>query len=114
NSALLRVDEQHPARTKTVLIHNVFCRNFYRASFGAQNNMVVLRHVVTGWTKAVAVQYGADLRAVGEAHSSRAVPRLHQRAVVLVERFALLVHVLVAGPWLRNHHHRYMRQRTSR
>ena len=43
--------------------------------------------------------------AVGERDRGRAVPGLHQARVVLVERALLLVHRLVPGPRLRDHHH---------
>ena len=45
-----------------------------------------LRDVVARRPQAVAVEHGADDRAVGEGDRRRAVPRLHQRRVVFVER----------------------------
>jgi hypothetical protein len=56
---------------------------------------VVLGHVVARGPEAVAVEHGADDGAVGERDRRRAVPRLHQRRVVLVERAALRAH----GSW---------------
>ena len=63
--------------------------------------------------QAVAVEGGADLAAVGEGDRRRAVPRLHQRGVVLVEGATLLVHERVARPGLRNHHHHRVRERVA-
>ena len=60
---------------------------------------------IARWAQAVAVERGADLAAVGEGNGGRAVPRLHQRGVVLVEGAALLVHQRIARPGLRDHHH---------
>ena len=54
----------------------------------AMIDQVVLRHVVARRPEAVAVEHRADHRAVGERDRRRAVPRLHQRRVVLVERLA--------------------------
>ena len=47
---------------------------------------VVLGHVVARRPQAVAIEHRADHAAVGEGNRRRAVPRLHQRRVVLVER----------------------------
>jgi hypothetical protein len=75
------------------------------AHLGAHDDEVVVGDQVARRAQAVAVQRGADLAAVGEGDRGRAVPRLHQRGVVLVEGAALLVHQLVAGPGLRDQHH---------
>ena len=72
---------------------------------------VVLRHVVARRPQAVAIEHRADDRAVGEGDRRRAVPRLHQRRVVLVERLQLGPHALVARPRLGNHHQDGVRQR---
>ena len=63
--------------------------------------------------QAVAVERGADLAAVGEGDRGGAVPRLHHRGVIFVERAALLIHQRIAGPGFRNHHHDGMRQRVA-
>ena len=51
--------------------------------------------------------------AIGEAHGGRAVPRLHQRGVVLVEGAAILIHQRVAGPGFGDQHHGRVRQRVA-
>ena len=48
-----------------------------------------------------------------KAIDGRAVPRLHQAGVVLVEGPLLLAHRLVAGPRLGDHHHHRVRQRAA-
>ena len=63
--------------------------------------------------QAVAVERGADLAAVGEGDRGGAVPRLHQRGVIFVERAALFIHQRIAGPGFRNHHHDGVRQRVA-
>ena len=64
--------------------------------------------------QAVAIEHRADQRAVGEGDRRRAVPRLHQRRVVLVERPHRRIHRRVAGPRLRDHHQHRVRQRSAR
>ena len=52
-------------------------------------------------------------RAVGERDRRRAVPRLHERRVVLVERLELGGHRFVPGPGLGDHHQDRVRQRPA-
>ena len=75
--------------------------------------MVVVGDDVARRAQPVAVQRGADLASVGEGDRGRAVPRLHQRGVVFVERLALRIHQRIAGPRLRDQHHHRVRQRVA-
>ena len=83
------------------------------AGLRGHDHLVVGGDHVARRAQAVAVERGADLQAVGEGDRGRAVPRLHQRGVVLVEGAPLLVHERVAGPGFRNQHHRRVRQRVA-
>ena len=74
---------------------------------------VVVGDDVARRPQAVAVERRADLAAVGERHRRRAVPGLHQRRVVLVERAPVLVHQRVAGPGLGDHQHHRVRERVA-
>ena len=74
------------------------------ARLGRHHDEAVVGHPDAGRPQPVAVEHGADDRAVGEAHRRRSVPRLHQRRVVLVERPPGGVHRLVPLPRLRDHH----------
>ncbi len=107
------IDQQHLARLQPPLGDDVFFRDRQHADFRRHDDAVVAGDDVARRPQAVAVERGADLAAVGEGDRRRAVPRLHQRGVVFVERAALLVHQLIAGPGLRNHHHHRMRQRVA-
>ena len=62
---------------------------------------VVVGDHVAGRAQAVAVERGADHPAVGEGDRRWAVPRLHQRRMVLVEGAPLLVHQRIVVPRLR-------------
>jgi hypothetical protein len=77
------------------------------------SSIAVMGDAIARWAKAVAVERGADAAAVGESDRGRTVPRFHQRGVIFVEGLPLLAHQRVAGPGLRNHHHRRMRQRVA-
>ncbi len=111
DAALRGVDEEDPARMQTLLDEHVLRRNVEHADFRRHDDEVVLGHVVARRTQAVAIEHRADHRAVGERDRRRAVPRLHQRRVVLVERLALGIHHVVPAPWLGNHHEDRVRQR---
>ena len=83
------------------------------ADLGGHHDDVVLGDVVPRGAQPVAVQHGADDLAVAESDGRRAVPRLHERRVILVERAALGAHLLVVLPRLGNHHEHGVRQRPS-
>ena len=87
--------------------------NFQHAHFGRHDDAVVAGDEIARRPQAVAVERGADLAAVGEGDRGGAVPRLHHRGVIFVERAALLIHQRIAGPGFRNHHHHGVRQRVA-
>ena len=101
DAALHGVDQEDPARVQPLLEQDVLRRDVEHADLGRHDDEVVLRHVVARRPQAVAIEHRADHRAVGEGDRRRAVPRLHQRRVVLVERLQLRPHALVARPRLR-------------
>ena len=114
DAALRGVDQEHLARLQPALAHHVFRRHVEHAGFRGQDDEIVLGHVIAARAQAVAVEHRADLRAVGERDRGGAVPRLHQAGVVLVEGALLVVHRLVVGPRLGDHHHHGVRQRAAR
>ena len=77
---------------------------------GREDQLAVGGHIVSGRTKAVAVQNGSHHVSVREEDRRRAVPRLHHRRVILVEIFLLLGHGTVVDPRLRNQNHHRQRQ----
>ena len=108
------VDEEDLARMQPLLDAHVLGRDVEHARLGRHDDEVVLRHRVARRTQAVAVEHGADHGAIGERDRRRAVPRLHQRRVELVEGPPLGRHALVSGPRLGNHHQDGVRQRAAR
>ena len=105
DAALLQVDEQHLARLQAPLLHDRLLRHGQHAGFRGHDHEVVLGHEVARRAQAVAVERGADLAAVGEGHRGRAVPRLHEAGVILVEGAPLAIHQRIAGPRLGDQHH---------
>ena len=112
-AALLEVDQQHLARLQAPLGDDLILRNLQHAHFGRHHDAVVLGDEITRRTKAVAIERGADLAAVGEGNRGGAVPRLHQCRVILIERTALFAHQRIAGPCFRHEHHHRVRQRVA-
>jgi hypothetical protein len=114
DAALGRVDQEDLARVQPLLHQHVGRRNVEHTHLGRHDHQVVLGDVVARRAQAVAIEHGADDGAVGERNRRRAVPRLHQRGVVLVERLAIGGHLLVAAPRLGDHHQDGVRQRAPR
>ncbi len=109
----LEVDEQHPAGLQAPLLDDLLLGDVEHADFRGHHDQVVVGHDEARGTQPVAVERRADLAAVRERHRRRAVPGLHQRRVVLVERAAVVVHQRVAGPRLGNHHHHRVGRRVA-
>ena len=114
DAPLGRVHEEDPTRMEPLLDEHVLGRNVEDAHLGRHHDEVVLRDVVARRTQPVAIEHRADDRAVGEGNRCRTVPRLHQRRVVLVERFPIGIHRVVAAPRLGDHHQDRVRQRPPR
>ena len=111
--ALLEVDQQHLAGLQPPLGDDLLLGNLQHAHFRRHHDAVVAGDEIARRAQAVAVERRADLAAVGERDRGGAVPRLHHRGVIFVERAALLIHQRIAGPGFRNHHHHRVRQRVA-
>ena len=105
-----QVEQEHPAGLEPALAGDGLLVDVEDTGLRRQHDQAVLGDPEASRAQAVAVQHGADLVAVGEGHAGRAVPRLHQRGVELIERPPSGVHGLVVLPRLGNHHHDRMRQ----
>ena len=111
DATLFEIDEQHLARLKAPLLHNLLFRNVEHAHLRRHHHQVVISDEVAGRAKPVSVKSCADLPAVGEGHGRRPVPGLHQSSVVLVERLASRVHQRVVRPRFRDHQHHGVTER---
>ena len=109
----IEIDEQHLAGLQAPLGDDLLFRRRQHAHFGGEHDQAVVGDEIARRPQAVAVERRADLAAVGEGHRRRAVPRLHQRGVILVEVAPRLVHQRVAGPGLRDQHHHRMGERVA-
>ncbi len=111
--ALGHVHEEHAAGLQAQLLDDGRRVQVQDAGLGGHDDQAVIGDPDARRTQAVAVQDRADDGAVGEAHRRRAVPRLHERRVVLVERPPRGVHGLAAFPRLGDHHQHRVVQRTT-
>ena len=113
DAALRGVDQEHPARLQPALADDRRRVQVEHADLAGQHDQPVVGDPEPSRPQTVAVEHRADDRAVGERHARRAVPRLHQRRVELVERAAGRVHRRVVLPRLRDHHQHRVRQRSA-
>ena len=104
DAPLGRVHEEDAAGVQALLDQDALGRDVEHAHFRRHDHEPVLGDVVARRTEAVAIQDGADDRAVREGDGGGAVPGLHEAAVVLVEILPLGRHGLVPAPCLRDHH----------
>ncbi len=111
DAPLLRIHEQHLPRLQSPFLDDLPLGDVEHAHFGGHHHAIVVGDDEARRPQAVAVECGTDLTTVGERHRGRAVPRLHQRGMVFVERTAVLVHQRVACPRFRNHQHHRVGQR---
>ena len=72
-----------------------------------------MRDHITSGTQSVAVERCADNFSIGECNRCGTVPWLHQRCVVLVERFFLRLNVRIAGPGFGDQHGHHVRDGAS-
>ncbi len=107
------VDEEHLAGLEAALADDLGRVDVEDADLGTEDDEAVVGDPVAAGAQAVAVEDRADLGAVGEGDAGGAVPGLHHRGVVLVERAAGRVHGGVVLPRLRDHHQHAVRQRPA-
>ena len=110
DAALGGVDEEHPARAQPALAHDAGRIDVEHADLAREHDEAVLGDEKTPGTQPVAVEGRADEVAVGEGQRRRAVPRLHEHAVVLVEASEVGVDIDLVLPRLGHHHHDRVRQ----
>jgi hypothetical protein len=108
-----RVDQEHPARLEPPLGHHAVRVDVEHAGLAAEHDQPVAGLPPAARPQPVAVEHRADHRAVGERDAGRAVPRLHQARVELVERAPARLHVRVVLPRLGNHHEHGVRERPA-
>jgi hypothetical protein len=102
---LLQVHEKHLSRLQPSLLQDPVGGKVHHAGFRGHDDHAVARDRVPGGPQAVPVQGGPDVSPVAEHECGRAVPRLHDGGVVLVERPLVLAHVELRSERLGHHHH---------
>ena len=95
------VGQEDPARLEPALAHDRGRVQVQHADLAGQHDQAVLGDPVPARPQPVAVEHRADHGAVGEGDQRRAVPRLHERAVEVVEGPAGRVHPRRCSPTAR-------------
>ena len=109
----LGVDEEHLARAQPPLAHDEARFDVEHADLTGQEDEAIARDHVAPRTQTVPVEGRPDEGAVGEHQRGRAVPRLHQHGMVLIEVAACRVDVELVLVGLRDGHHHGVRKRTA-
>ena len=107
------VHQEHLPGREAALAGDALRRDVEHTGLGGEHHQTVLGDPEPAGAQPVAVEHGTDVAAVGEAHRRGAVPRLHDRGVVLVERAPFRRHGGVVLPRLRDHHQHRVRQRAA-
>ena len=103
-----RVDQEHLARLKAPFLDDVFGGKVEHPELAREHDEPRRRDHVLGGAEAVAIERRADERAVGEDERRWAIPRLDERAVVLVKRALGRAHVGLRRPRLGHEHHHHV------
>ena len=109
----IEIDEKNPARLQATFGNDFGGIHIHHADFGSHDAKIVVGHVVARRAQPIAVQYGADIGAVGEGDGRWAVPRFHQTRVVFVEGALFGAHRVVLLPRFGNHHQHGFLQRAA-
>ena len=114
DAVLREVDREHRAGAQAPAVGDVLVGDLERAGLGRDGDPPVVGDEPAPRAQAVAVERCAEEGPVGKRDRGRAVPRLDQARVVVVEALELgrdAVAVLVGA---RDHHHRRVRQGVAR
>ena len=114
NAASLGVDKEHLSRLETALGDDMVLADFREhTSLGCKNQVAVVCDLPAAGAESVAIELGSDQCAVREDDIRRAIPRLNQCVVVLVERLDVGVERVVVLPSRREHHEQSVREAAS-
>ena len=108
------VHDEQVAGAQTTTLNHVRRIEIGHADFGARDHQVVAGNLVAAGAEPIAVQRGTGDHSVGERQGGRAIPRLHQAGVELIEVPQGGVHVGHAFPRLRHEHHQGVRRVAAR
>ncbi len=108
-----RIDEEHASRAEPALDPDLLRRELHNARLAADDGQAVGRDQIPARSQAVAIQDAADYAAIGEDHGRRAVPRPHDRGMVLIECPLVRADMVLGPERLGDHHHHRVRQATS-
>ena len=111
--ALLGIDEQNLSGLQTTLLGDLRGVEVHDADLRRHHHRVVLGDGVARWAQTVAVEHAAGETSVGEEQGGRAVPRLHEDGVVLIEGLQVFGYGVLVVEALGNHDRHGMGQRQA-
>ena len=109
DAVFAEVEPDDRAGLDAPMARDVVRRYVQHARLGREHEEPVSGERPPRGSESVAVERRAKPRAVRERDGRRAVPRLHQRRVVLVEGPDVVPDVVLRAPCLRNQHHHRVR-----
>ena len=86
NASLRRVNQQHSPWLQATLHHDLARVNVYDADFASHDYAIIICHPISTRTQTVSIQNCTNDCAVGKRDAGWSVPRLNQRAVILIKR----------------------------
>ena len=109
-AAALQIAPDHLAGADASLLDDVGRGDVEDAGLRGEDEEVVARERVARGAQAVAVEGGADVHAVGEAHGGGPVPGFHELRMIVEEAAHVAPEVVVGAPGLRHEHEHRMGQ----
>ncbi len=79
HAARFEIDQEHSAGPQSSLLLDVGRVDRQYPDLRSHDDLVVMGHVIPRWSQAVAIQYGADIVAIGKHDGCGPVPGFHQR-----------------------------------
>src|ERR1700746_4114188 len=101
------IDGDHLTWRKSALLDDFRVIDFVGAGLRAKGDESFFRNLVSCRSKSVSIQTSGDCDSIAEYKSGRAIPRLIETPVILVESLEFRSHSFVGPPcWWYQHRHR--------
>ena len=110
---LFKINQKHATGLETPFLFDIVRIQWQHTDFTCHDDTVIMCHVITTRSQAIAVEQRTNVAPIGERDGCRSVPGLHQRRMELVERLLVNRHCGMLLPRLRHHHHDCFLQRTA-
>ena len=109
-----KVDQENLTGTEAPLLLHALGPDLEDSDLRAHDHQPVVGDGIARGPQSVAVEGRAHQMAVQERHGGRAVPRLHQAGMIMIESFHVRGNLDRVFPGLRNHHQQSVMDRSAR